>query len=165
MKWNKKFNKWLIEISIVIVVLVSIRAWTQRDIISGQVPLLSAKTLTGETINLATQRQQPLLIHFWASWCPVCEFEQNSIQSISSDYPVLSIAMSSGTNDEIMAYMKKSGINFKVVNDIAGTWVNHFGIKGVPVSFIVDNNNNIKFKEVGYTTEWGLRLRLWWAGL
>ena len=38
-----------------------------------------------------------------------------------------------------------------------------FGVKGVPTSYIIDGNGNIRFTEVGLTSGWGLRLRLWWA--
>jgi len=36
-----------------------------------------------------------------------------------------------------------------------------YGVSGVPASFVVDSAGIIRFAEVGYTTEWGLRARLW----
>jgi len=36
-------------------------------------------------------------------------------------------------------------------------------VKGVPTSYIIDGNGNIRFTEVGLTSGWGLRARLWWA--
>ena len=36
-------------------------------------------------------------------------------------------------------------------------------VNGVPTHFVVDGAGNIRFRVVGYVTEWGLRARLWWA--
>ena len=38
-----------------------------------------------------------------------------------------------------------------------------YGVGGVPASFILDADGRIAFHERGYTTQWGLRLRLWLA--
>jgi len=61
--------------------------------------------------------------------------------------------------------MQQEKLSFKVINDESGVLSQSYNIRGVPVSFIVNKENQIKFVEVGYTTELGLRLRLWWAGL
>jgi hypothetical protein len=38
-------------------------------------------------------------------------------------------------------------------------------VHAVPASFIIDAEGNIRFVEIGFTTEMGLRLRLWLAQL
>lgn len=40
-----------------------------------------------------------------------------------------------------------------------------FGVRGVPACMIIGASGGIGFAEMGYTTEIGLRLRLWWAGV
>ena len=106
-----------------------------------------------------------MLIHFWASWCPVCKLEQSNIQNIAKDHPVITVAMQSGHNEELKQYMDEEKLSFNVINDESGQLSKMYNIKGVPVSFIINKENEIKFVEVGYTTELGLRIRLWWAGL
>jgi thiol-disulfide isomerase/thioredoxin len=105
------------------------------------------------------------VIHFWATWCPVCKLEQSNIESISKDHPVITIAMQSGNNSELSQFMREEILSFNVINDNDGLLSRKYNIKGVPVSFIVNEDNKIEFVEVGYTTELGLRMRLWWAGL
>ena len=61
--------------------------------------------------------------------------------------------------------MQAEKLSFAVINDENGALSRSYNIRGVPVSFIVNKDNKIKFVEVGYTTELGLRSRLWWAGL
>ena len=102
-----------------------------------------------------------MLVHFWASWCPVCELEQDSIQSISNDYPVISVAMQSGNDLEVTAYMEENKLSFPTIVDEHGILAKQFGVRGVPTSFILSPGGKIAFSEIGYTTEIGLRTRLW----
>jgi thiol-disulfide isomerase/thioredoxin len=135
----------------------------QRDMVSGTVPEFQGNLLNGETYTLLADKRRPLLIHFWASWCPVCELEQGSIQSISDDHAVITIAMQSGEAEEVISYMQQEKLQFPVINDPDGIVAQRFGVRAVPSSFVIDENNNIMFRETGFTTETGLRLRLWLA--
>lgn len=165
MKFNKKYYRWLIEITLILIVISAVRFWMQRDLVSGVAPNISFATLSGQQFDLYQNKSRPILIHFWASWCPVCKLEQSNIENISKEYPVITIAMQSGNNEELKQFMKEEKLSFNVINDESGLLSQKYNIKGVPVSFIVNKDNEIKFVEVGYTTELGLRMRLWWAGL
>lgn len=165
MKINKKISRWVIEITLILVVLSLARLWMQKDVVSGTAPNISTIMLDGQYFDLYKNKKRPMLIHFWATWCPVCKLEQQNIENISKSYPVITIAMQSGNNDELIQFMQQESLSFKVINDQLATLSSAYSIKGVPVSFIVDENNKIIFTEVGYTTEIGLRMRLWWAGL
>lgn len=153
--------KIALELGVFILIYFGVRSYMQWHLASGTVPVLQAKTLAGKAFDINLPRQGPLLVHFWASWCPICHLEQDGIQAISRDYPVISVAMSSGNNASVRRFMKQQGLDFPVINDPNGQIARRFGVTGVPVSFVVDANNQIRFVERGYTTEWGLRLRLW----
>lgn len=51
-----------------------------------------------------------------------------------------------------------------VLNDPYGVLATAFGVRGVPVMYIIDPDGNVRFTEVGLTSGWGLKARLWWAG-
>ncbi|MBI1422656.1 MAG: redoxin family protein [Gammaproteobacteria bacterium] len=154
-------TKILLEIGIFLLLYFAVRAYMQWQLASGPVPAVQAVTLSGTGFDTAVPRKGPLLIHFWATWCPVCHLEQKSIDAISQDYSVMSIAMNSGEAAEVMRFLKEQGLSFPVINDPDGAIAKRFGVNGVPVSFVVDTHNQIRYVERGYTTEWGLRLRLW----
>jgi thiol-disulfide isomerase/thioredoxin len=154
----------ILEIVLIIAVYLVARGYSQRHLVSGTSPAIEATTLGGDQIRLSDFRDKPVLIHFWASWCPVCELEQESIQSISNDYPVVSIAMQSGSELEVSAHLQENKLSFPTIVDEDGKLARQFGVRGVPTSFIITTDKKIKFKEVGYTTETGLRVRLWLAG-
>jgi thiol-disulfide isomerase/thioredoxin len=164
-KFNIKGYRWIAELTLILIVLFAVRFWIQRDVVSGTAPNISAFTLGGEYFDLYQSKSRPIMIHFWATWCSVCKLEQSNIENIAKDYPVITIAMQSGNNHELNQFMLTEKLSFAVINDVSDGLSHDYNIKGVPVSFIINKENRIEFVEVGYTTELGLRMRLWWAGL
>lgn len=161
--WRQRWFRLTLEVISILLLLLALRAWMQRGMVDGAVPQLEGRLLNDESYSLLADSRRPLLVHFWASWCPVCKLEQESIQSISDDYPVITIAMQSGEAHEVVAYMRQESLHFPVINDPNGMLSRRFGVQGVPSTFIVADNNTIVFRETGYTTGIGLRLRLWLA--
>ncbi len=149
-----------------IAIVGGVRLWQHRDMPSGPAPALQGLTLSGQTYALPAHPEKPILVHFWATWCPVCRAEQGSIASLAKDHPnVITVAMQSGAPIEVARHMREQGIDFPVVNDQTGTLSAAWGVHAVPASFIVSPDGTIGFIEVGYTTSVGLRLRLWLAGI
>lgn len=160
---KKRPVKWLLEITIFLLVYLAARSWMQRDMVAGPLPEVKGISLTAEQIDISTKLERPLLLHFWASWCRICRFEQDSIQSISQEYQVVTVAMQSGSDDEVRKFLKDNNLSFTVINDEEGLLSKRFGIQGVPASFIINKQGEIAYTEVGYTSAWGLRFRLWLA--
>jgi thiol-disulfide isomerase/thioredoxin len=153
-----------IEALLLVVFVTGLRLWQQRDMPGGAAPVLQGVTLSGQRYELPARPPRPVLVHFWATWCPVCRAEQGSITDIAQETEVISIAMQSGTAKEVAAYVQEQGIAFPVLNDADGSLSAAWGVHAVPASFIIAPDGQIQFVEVGYTTGVGLRLRLWWAG-
>lgn len=108
---------------------------------------------------------KPILIHFWATWCPTCKLESGNIDRISKYYNVITIAVKSGSNIEIKKILKDNNLQFNVVNDKNSVYASKFKISGFPTTFIYDKNKKLVFSEVGYTSTLGLFFRMWWSSL
>jgi len=156
------WKKILLEVLIIALLYWGIRYYQQLDIVKGQAPVLQGVMLNKKAINWSEYRGKPLLVHFWATWCRVCQFEQDSIEAIAKDYQVITIA---SWSDDSREYMQKHGLTFPVLDDPQGHWAQRYGISAVPVSFMLDADGNIAFIESGYSSEIGLRLRLGWLEL
>ncbi|HSH28362.1 MAG TPA: protein disulfide oxidoreductase [Thiohalobacter sp.] len=150
--------------ALVLLVLGAVHLYRTWDTASGQAPTFQARDLQGRPVALADYAGQPMLVHFWASWCPVCRLEEGSIDALARDHPVLTVALDSGGDGELKQYMEEQGLEFTVINDRDGTIAARYGVQGVPASFVIDPQGDIRFTSVGYTTGIGLRLRLWLAG-
>ncbi len=163
---KSRFKKWAVEVLVFVIVVAGIRAWQQRDMVSGIAPPLQGITLAGLPYELPAHPDKPVLVHFWATWCPICRTEQGAIQAIAHDHPqVITVAMQSGTAIEVTRFMREQGLSFPALNDRDGSISHAWGVNAVPASFIISPDGKIRFVEVGYTTGIGLRFRLWLAGL
>lgn len=155
---------YLGEALLIVAVVVGVRAYLSRGATRGPAPPIAAQSLDGQIVSLAAVHGRPVLVYFWATWCPVCGAMRGTIANIARDHPVITVAIQSGSGPEIAAYLNKHQWRVRVINDADGNVARLYGVRGVPASFVIDGNGNIRAVEIGYTTEIGLRLRLWWAG-
>ena len=161
---KRKWIRFLLEIAIIIAIVLALRAWQQRNLVEGVAPSFQSILLDGKTVSLEDFNGKPVLIHFWSEWCPYCKLEESSISRIQEDWPILTVAYQSGDPKTVTDHMKKRNIqSWPTIVDEDGRLADLFGVKGVPTSIILDGKGNIRFSEIGLTSEWGLRLRLWWS--
>jgi thiol-disulfide isomerase/thioredoxin len=161
----RRWRRRAVEALVLLVLILGIRAWQQSGTASGPAPALAGELLDGKPVALAAFAGKPVLVHFWATWCPICRAEQGSIDALARDVPVITVAMQSGSREEVIQFLRKEALSFPVLNDPDGVIAAQWGVRAVPASFIVDGAGQIRFLEIGYTTGVGLRLRLWLAGL
>ena len=157
---KRRWLRWLRDIGLLVLVFVVIQWWQSRDLVEGPAPPLVGHLLDGSPYQLAAT-QRPVLVHFWATWCPVCRLEQDSIASIAADWPTITVATTSGSAEEVSGYLLEDGLTMPVLLDENGAIARRWGVQGVPATFIVDGDNHIRYAGMGYATEVGLRLRLW----
>jgi thiol-disulfide isomerase/thioredoxin len=75
----KVWRRRAIEVMLFAALILGMRAWQQRDIASGPAPHLAGTLLDNKPFTLVAKPAQPVLVHFWATWCPVCRTEQSTI--------------------------------------------------------------------------------------
>ncbi len=159
---KEKVKKYLKEGLIFIVVLTiftNVLSYYRSLDLNKQRLDIDSFTLLDNT-KYEVDKTKPLLVHFWATWCPTCKFESPNIEKISKDYEVITVAVQSGDKNEIKRYLNEHQLSFKVVNDIDGFYSKKFNIKAFPTTLIYDKQKNLKFSEVGYTTTAGLYSRM-----
>lgn len=165
MKISKQKKKTILQIIFLIFIVFIVRMYQQQDLLKEDAFLFNSVSLNNQIISVS-KKNAPILLHFWATWCAICKLEGNNAQNLSPDYTVVNIAMQSGTNAKLKKYAKENDMDISlIINDNTATIAKKYGVKATPTSFIVDKNGKIVFTEVGFTTELGLRLRLWWASL
>ncbi|MBE0510089.1 MAG: protein disulfide oxidoreductase, partial [Gammaproteobacteria bacterium] len=154
----------LLQLLLLLLAVWALEAWMTRDAARGPAPAIVAQTLDGQSFTLSALEGQAAVVHFWAVWCPVCELEQGMIDRLASAYPVITVAMQSGSEAEVAAYLREQGVDYPVINDPDGALAALYGVRAVPASFVLDAQGQVRFVTRGYTSGWGMRLRLWLAG-
>jgi thiol-disulfide isomerase/thioredoxin len=134
--------------------------YKSSDLPKSALTLVNIKLIDNKSYVL---NNKPLLVHFWATWCPTCKLEASNIQMLSKHYEVLTIAVKSGSDADIKQYLKENDLDFNVINDSSGFISSEFNIAAFPTTFIYDKEKNLVFSEVGYTSTLGLWLRMLWA--
>lgn len=162
----KHWGKEILTLSIMLFIMANaISYFRSPDIKDEHLPEISTILTNGELFSTVDYENRPVLIHFWATWCPTCKLEAANIQSISEDYAVITIAVKSGSDAKIGDYLNENDLNFNVINDKEGILSQDFDVQAYPTSFIYNKDNTLTFSEVGYTSTLGLYLRMWWASL
>ena len=129
----------------------------------------SVGTADGAPLTLAQWRAahpgQAVALHFWATWCGVCKLQEHSIGRVAADHAVLGVAMRSGSADQVARSMAQRALPWPTLADPDGRQARAWGVGAVPAFIVIAPDGRIASASVGYTTEIGMRLRLWWAGL
>lgn len=160
-----KHWRWVRDVTIALVIVGAVRAYQHRDMPKGAAPPLDGVDLAGKSASIAEYRGKPVLVHFWATWCGVCKAEQHNLDAVAHDLPVLSVASQSGNAAAIESYVREHGVVPRVLVDEESALARRFGVHAFPATFVIDADGEIRNVEVGYTTELGLRARMWLARL
>lgn len=160
---KRRPRRWIVQGALLAGLYLAVHGYQIRGVAQGQAPEFEGQLLDGRQVSMRALRGRPVLLYFWATWCPVCALQQASVGRIARDYTVLSVALDSASAEEIRRWMRDKGEDYPVLHDPDGRVAGQFGVRGVPTSVVIDARGEIRFVEIGYTTGPGLRMRLWWV--
>lgn len=149
---------------IMVMIVVAVAFYQQRNMASGTAPALVMNTVKGDPYDLRAElRQGPLLVYFWGSWCGICSLTSPAVSDIAEHNNVLTIALKSGDNVEVQQYLKQHGYQFNTVNDEFGLISQQWGVSVTPSLFYLNTEGEITQVSSGFSSEWGMRFKLWLA--
>lgn len=107
--------------------------------------------------------EKPMLLYFWGSWCGFCEYTSPAIQQLAQEgNEVLTVALKSGSTQEVKDYLDKHHYSFTTINDPTGAFSKSWDIQATPTILII-KQGKIHHHTTGLTSYWGLKFRLWLA--
>jgi thiol-disulfide isomerase/thioredoxin len=112
-------------------------------------PSFTLKSLDGESYTVGGQREKPLIINFWASWCDPCHEEAPDIKKLSDKYKdkvdFYAVNITQGdTLENARQFVKQYGFNMPVLLDTEGTVKDQYRVIFIPTSFLIDRNGMIR---------------------
>lgn len=161
---GQAWRRWGKEIAIFAAIFFAIQWWQSRGTVDGPAPALEARGLDGP-MSLSAFSGQATMVHFWATWCGVCQAEEGSIDSFAKKSPTITIAVESGDDTKLIEYRKKRDISFPMAADVDGEMAKAWGVTRYPTTFFVAPDGTIRAVSVGWTSSIGLKARLWWASM
>lgn len=119
-----------------------------------------------QLVRLSDLRGKPVILNFWASWCPPCRAEMPALQSLyetyQEDFVLLGINVTSqDTPARAEAFPREYGLTFPILFDRDGMVARRYAVTSLPTTFFIDAHGVIREVVVGGPlTEASLRARL-----
>nr|WP_277602488.1 protein disulfide oxidoreductase [Parahaliea mediterranea] len=136
--------------------------WRHRDT-PTEAPRQLLPDLDGAHLDIRRMSMEtPVLVYFWATWCPVCRLVSPSVNALDEKHPVVAITLTSGPPERIAAYAREHALGFRMVNDANGHVSRAWGVRATPTIAVV-YRGEIRSITSGITTLPGIMFRLWLA--
>jgi peroxiredoxin len=104
-------------------------------------------------VSLHDLRGQVVVLNFWATWCPPCVEETQSMIAMSQrlkdkGVTVLGVSIDEDAN-AYHNFLKQQGVDFLTVRDPAQKAPTLYGTTGWPETFIIDRQGVVRRKFIG----------------
>ena len=120
-------------------------------------PQFTLPLLSGEDLVLADHIGKPMIINFWASWCPPCREEAKILEEVWRAYKskgVLFIGVGiQDTIEDAVSYLELFNISYPNGLDHDGRITVDYGVIGLPVTFLINERGVVETRWVGAITE------------
>lgn len=161
------WKRWALEACAILLIVVAVQWWQTRDATHGPAPDFGEMSVDGQWTSLSAWRAahpgEPVALYFWADWCPVCSAQQDNVEALRADWPVLTVAMKSGPPSAVAGILAERELAWPTIVDASGRITREYGLPGVPALVVIDGNGEIHSVAIGYTTRLGMYARLWLA--
>ena len=116
--------------------------------VGAPAPDFALKDLEGRTVRLSELRGKPVLLNFWATWCPPCEMEMPDLEKAYRKYQgegVAFLGIDYGeSGDTVRKYVREHGYSWSFLLDPDMQAVRSYRVFGVPTTYFVDREGILR---------------------
>ena len=129
---------------IAITLLYAQISWSSEAV---KAPTFTLQDASGTSVSLEDFAGQPLVLHFWATWCPYCKKVQPALESIKQEYAeqglqVIAISFREDEGARPDQVLKQRGHSFTTLLQ-GETVALQYGVKGTPTTFFIRRDGTI----------------------
>ncbi len=104
--------------------------------------------------RLSDLHNKVIYIDFWASWCSPCRRSFPWMNNLSEKYPeddFVVIAVNVDKERQLAdEFLKQVPAKFNILFDESGDIAKQYKVLGMPSSFLIDRNGDIRFMHTGF---------------
>lgn len=112
---------------------------------------LTLQHMDREIIGINLDSEKPIILNFWATWCPPCKAEIPDLVEFYTDYgndvDFYGIDLIETEKDNISHFIDSYNINYPIYLDIKNKVSNYFDIQSVPTTIIITQKDGELFIE------------------
>jgi len=116
-------------------------------------PEFSLPDLAGKTVHLKALRGKLVLLNFWATWCGPCREEMPGMERLFRAYQDKGFAVVAVNLHEsvktVRPFVQELKLSFPTVLDVEGSVSREYGVRALPVTFLVGRDGNIVWRAIG----------------
>ncbi len=119
-------------------------------------PDFTLVTVTGETFSLSALNGKPVVLNFWATWCPPCRAELPELQAAGSRYGdqvIIAGVNQAEPPDDVRAFAGQLGLTYPIPLDEAAVVSRQYAVRSLPTTFFIDRRGIIRRIQSGPVTE------------
>lgn len=118
----------------------------------------------GEAVRLSDFIGVPIVMNFWATWCPPCVIEMPYFSKVDNEIDevlFLMVNLTDGvveTPEKVEAFLEDSGLKFNnILLDLDGEAMAKYEIEAIPTTLFINEEGRIVNTKIGMLTEDELR--------
>ncbi len=116
-------------------------------------PEFSLSDLTGKKVQLKAYRGRLVFLNFFATWCGPCREEMPGMERLfrthqESGFVVVAVNMAERAKT-VRPFVEQLKLSFPIALDADGTVARDYGVRALPVSFLVGRDGKIRWRAIG----------------
>jgi peroxiredoxin len=120
-------------------------------------PAFDLKGPDDRQARLSDYKGRPLVLNFWATWCPPCREEMPSMERAHRELAkdgIGMVAVNAGDDAEaVRAFLARMRVDFPLVLDPDTRVTDSYSVEGLPTTFVIDPEGRLAYVAAG-EREW-----------
>ncbi|MHB1519075.1 MAG: TlpA family protein disulfide reductase [Acidimicrobiales bacterium] len=107
------------------------------------------------TVSLSQFAGKPVVLNFWASWCPPCRKEMPALAATARRLQGSVAFVGIDTNDQrgaALSFASQTGVKYPLGFDPHASAANDYGVYGLPTTFFISAQGKLLGRQVGGMT-------------
>lgn len=116
----------------------------------NKAPDFTVENADGEAVSLSSMEGKPVVLNFWASWCPPCKSEmpdfQKAYETYGEEIQFMMVDLTDGsreTRETAGEFIEEQGFTFPVYYDVNQEGAYAFYVSALPATYFIDEKGRI----------------------